>query len=48
MIPFFRKIQKKMADDIKPMKYMRYVVGEIVLVIKGITSYICGNKDCLK
>ena len=31
MINFFRKIRKKMADDNKPMKYMRYAVGEIVL-----------------
>jgi hypothetical protein len=36
MIPFFRKIRKKMADDNKPMKYMRYAIGEIVLVIIGI------------
>jgi hypothetical protein len=36
MIPFFRKIRKKMADDNKPMKYMRYAIGEIVLVVIGI------------
>ena len=36
MIPFFRKIRKKMADDNKPMKYMRYAVGEILLVVIGI------------
>ena len=36
MIPFFRKIRKKMADDNKPMKYMRYAVGEIALVVIGI------------
>jgi hypothetical protein len=36
MIPFFRKIRKKMADDNKPMKYMRYAIGEIVLVVVGI------------
>ena len=33
MIPFFRKTRKKMADDNKPMKYMRYAVGEIALVV---------------
>ena len=33
MIPFFRKIRKKMADDNKPIKYMRYAVGEILLVV---------------
>ena len=24
MIPFFRKIRKKMADDNRPLKYARY------------------------
>ena len=36
MIGFFRRIRKKMADDNKPMKYMRYAIGEIVLVMVGI------------
>lgn len=36
MIPFFRKIRKKMADDNKPMKYARYAGGEIILVVIGI------------
>jgi len=36
MINFFRKIRKKMADDNKPMKYMKYAIGEIVLVVIGI------------
>ena len=36
MIPFYRKIRKKMADDNKPMKYLRYAIGEIVLVVFGI------------
>ena len=36
MIPFYRKIRKKMADDNKPMKYARYAIGEIVLVVIGI------------
>ncbi len=36
MIPFFRKIRKKMADDNRPIKYARYAVGEIVLVVIGI------------
>jgi hypothetical protein len=36
MIPFFRKIRKKMADDNKPMKYARYAIGEIALVVIGI------------
>jgi hypothetical protein len=36
MINFFRKTRKKMADDNKPLKYARYAVGEIVLVVVGI------------
>ncbi len=36
MIPFFRPIHKKMADDKKPIKYIRYAIGEIVLVMVGI------------
>ena len=36
MISFFRKIRKKMADDNKPIRYMRYAIGEIVLVVVGI------------
>jgi len=36
MIPFFRKIRKTLADDNKPLKYLRYAVGEIVLVMIGI------------
>jgi hypothetical protein len=36
MIPFFRKIRKKMADDNRPLMYMRYAIGEIVLVVIGI------------
>ena len=43
MINFFRKTRKKMADDNppdgragKPMKYLRYAIGEIVLVVVGI------------
>jgi hypothetical protein len=33
MINFFRKLRKKFADDNKPLKYMRYAIGEIVLVM---------------
>ncbi len=36
MIPFFRKTRKQFADDNKPIKYMRYAIGEIVLVVIGI------------
>jgi hypothetical protein len=36
MIIFFRKIRKQLADDNKPLKYARYAIGEIVLVVIGI------------
>lgn len=36
MIPFFRKIRKKLAEDNRPGKYLRYAIGEIVLVVIGI------------
>ena len=36
MINFFRKTRKKLADDNKPLKYMRYAFGEIILVVLGI------------
>jgi len=36
MIPFFRKIRKTLADDNKPLKYLKYAIGEIALVVIGI------------
>jgi hypothetical protein len=36
MIGFFRRIRKKLADDNQFLKYSRYAVGEIVLVVIGI------------
>jgi hypothetical protein len=33
---FFRKIRRKLAGDNKPLRYMRYAVGEIFLVVLGI------------
>ena len=51
MINFFRKIRKQLADDNKPLKYMRYAVGEIVLVVIGILIALSinnwneGNKE---
>lgn len=36
MINFFRKIRKKLANDNKPIMYMRYAIGEILLVVFGI------------
>lgn len=36
MINFFRNIRKKKAKENKPLQYMRYAIGEIVLVVVGI------------
>ena len=36
MINFFRKIRKKLADQNQFVKYSRYAIGEIVLVVIGI------------
>jgi hypothetical protein len=36
MINFFRKIRKQLANDNMPLKYTRYAIGEIVLVVIGI------------
>ena len=43
MFPLFRKIRKKMADDNKPLKYMRYAIGEIILVVIGILIALAIN-----
>lgn len=36
MIPFFRKIRLRYANDNQFLKYFKYAVGEIVLVVVGI------------
>ena len=36
MLPFFRKIRYKLAKDNQFIKYSRYAIGEIVLVVIGI------------
>lgn len=36
MIPFFRKIRYRLAKDNQFLKYSRYAIGEIVLVVVGI------------
>ncbi len=36
MINLFRNVRRKLADDNRPLKYMRYAIGEIVLVVIGI------------
>ena len=36
MISIFRKIRKNLAAENRPMKYLRYAIGEIVLVVVGI------------
>ncbi len=48
MIPFFRKIRKKMADENKPLLYMRYAIGEIALVVIGILIALQINNWDLK
>ena len=36
MINFFRNIRKKLANENKFQRYMRYAIGEVVLVVVGI------------
>ena len=36
MTPFFRRIRQKLANDNKFLKYSRYAIGEILLVVVGI------------
>ena len=36
MVNYFRNIRKIFAEENKPMKYLRYAIGEIVLVVIGI------------
>jgi hypothetical protein len=36
MLPVFRKIRYKLAEDNQFLKYSRYAIGEIVLVVVGI------------
>lgn len=36
MLPFFRKIRLRLAQDNQFFKYSRYAIGEIVLVVVGI------------
>jgi len=43
MIPIFRKIRKKMADDNRPLKYLRYAIGEVILVVIGILIAVSIN-----
>jgi len=43
MINFFRNIRKELADDNRPIKYLRYAIGEIVLVVIGILIALAIN-----
>ena len=36
MIKFFRKIRRKLLSEGKTGKYLKYAIGEIVLVVIGI------------
>ena len=44
MLPFFRKIRYRLAEDNQFLKYSRYAVGEIVLVVLGILIALQINK----
>ena len=43
MIPFFRKIRYRLAKDNQFLKYSRYAIGEIVLVVIGILIALAIN-----
>jgi hypothetical protein len=43
MIGFFRRIRKKLADDNQFLKYTRYAIGEILLVVIGILIALSVN-----
>ncbi|MEP0133389.1 MAG: DUF6090 family protein [Eudoraea sp.] len=43
MINFFRRIRKQLSNDNKPLKYMRYAIGEILLVVIGILIALSVN-----
>ena len=36
MISLFRKMRKQLTDDDRPLQYVRYAIGEIILVVIGI------------
>ena len=36
MTPFFRRLRKQLVNNNKPIQYLRYAIGEIVLVVIGI------------
>ena len=36
MLPFFRKIRYRLAENNQFLKYVQYALGEIVLVVLGI------------
>ncbi len=54
MIKFFRHIRKRLLTENKPLKYARYAIGEILLVVIGILIALSinnwneGRKDNLK
>jgi hypothetical protein len=41
--PFFRRIRRKLANDNQFLKYGRYAIGEIVLVVIGILMVLSIN-----
>jgi hypothetical protein len=43
MINFFRHIRKKLPEDNKPFKYLRYAIGEVILIVFGILIALAIN-----
>jgi hypothetical protein len=48
MIKFFRKIKYNLMEQNKTGKYLKYVIGEIVLVVFGILIALWLNNLNLK
>tara|TARA_R110001583_G_scaffold73483_2_gene204425 strand:+ start:1588 stop:2685 length:1098 start_codon:yes stop_codon:yes gene_type:complete len=43
MISYFQKIRKQLSGENKPVKYFRYAIGEIILVVIGILIALQAN-----
>ena len=44
MIKFFRKIRQNLLSEGKTVKYFKYAIGEIILVVIGILVALSVNK----
>lgn len=47
MMNIFRNIRKKLASENKVMAYLRYAIGEIVLVVIGILIALQRTEELL-